>query len=44
MAHVAVMSIALHGHVHPLLVLAAELVPRGHEVSFATGDEGRRTQ
>lgn len=33
------MSIALHGHVHPLFGLAAEMVTRGHQVSFATGDE-----
>ncbi|MFE9900676.1 nucleotide disphospho-sugar-binding domain-containing protein [Streptomyces achromogenes] len=37
MAHVALMSVPLHGHVNPLLGVAAELVARGHRVTFATG-------
>ncbi|MEU7799421.1 nucleotide disphospho-sugar-binding domain-containing protein [Micromonospora arborensis] len=36
--HVAFMSVPLHGHVNPMLGVAAELVGRGHRVTFATGD------
>ncbi|MEU4123686.1 nucleotide disphospho-sugar-binding domain-containing protein [Streptomyces virginiae] len=38
-AHIALMSVPLHGHVNPMLGLAAELVARGHRVTFATGDD-----
>ncbi|ANS68062.1 antibiotic resistance macrolide glycosyltransferase [Streptomyces lincolnensis] len=38
-AHIALMSVPLHGHVNPLLGVAAELVARGHRVTFATGHE-----
>lgn len=34
-AHIAFVAIPLHGHVLPALVLVAELVARGHRVSFA---------
>ncbi|MFG2678569.1 nucleotide disphospho-sugar-binding domain-containing protein [Streptomyces sp. NPDC048392] len=37
MAHIALMSVPLHGHVNPLLGVAAELVAHGHRVTFATG-------
>ncbi|WFE30326.1 glycosyltransferase [Solwaraspora sp. WMMD791] len=36
-AHIAFMSVPLHGHVNPMLGVAAELTRRGHRVSFATG-------
>lgn len=39
MSHIAVMSLALYGHVHPMLGLVAELRGRGHEVTFASGEE-----
>lgn len=39
MARIALMSVPLHGHVHPMLGLAAELVERGHDVTFASGEE-----
>ncbi|MEV4332262.1 nucleotide disphospho-sugar-binding domain-containing protein [Streptomyces sp. NPDC049597] len=38
-AHIALMSVPLHGHVNPMLGLAAELTARGHRVTFATGDD-----
>ncbi len=38
-AHIALMSVPLHGHVNPMLGLAAELVGRGHRVTFATGSD-----
>ncbi|MBP0461230.1 macrolide-inactivating glycosyltransferase [Streptomyces montanisoli] len=34
-AHVAMFSIAAHGHVHPNLGVVRELVARGHRVSYA---------
>ncbi|HJA05366.1 MAG TPA: hypothetical protein H9800_10965 [Candidatus Microbacterium stercoravium] len=39
MTSIALMSVPLHGHVHPMLGLAAELVRRGHEVTFASGED-----
>lgn len=39
MSSIAMMSLPLHGHVYPMLGLAAELVRRNHEVTFATGTE-----
>ncbi|GAB3684364.1 macrolide family glycosyltransferase [Saccharopolyspora tripterygii] len=38
-AHVLFASIPAHGHVNPGLGLVAELVARGHRVSYATTDE-----
>jgi UDP:flavonoid glycosyltransferase YjiC (YdhE family) len=38
-AHIALMSVPLHGHVNPLLGVAAELVTRGHRVTFSTGSD-----
>ncbi|MEU8161186.1 nucleotide disphospho-sugar-binding domain-containing protein [Micromonospora parva] len=35
-AHIAFMSVPLHGHVNPMLGVVAELVGRGHRVTFAT--------
>ncbi|MDQ2588705.1 macrolide family glycosyltransferase [Saccharothrix yanglingensis] len=35
MAHIAFFSIPAHGHMRPPLAVAAELVRRGHRVSFA---------
>jgi UDP:flavonoid glycosyltransferase YjiC (YdhE family) len=35
--HIAFMSVPLHGHVNPMLGVVAELVARGHRVTFATG-------
>lgn len=39
MSRIALMSVPLHGHVNPLLGLSAELVRRGHDVTFATGTD-----
>ena len=39
MAHLALMSVPLHGHMNPMLGIAAELVARGHRVTFATGGD-----
>ncbi|MEU4160314.1 nucleotide disphospho-sugar-binding domain-containing protein [Actinoplanes sp. NPDC026670] len=36
-SHIALMSVPLHGHVNPMLGVAAELVDRGHRVTFASG-------
>ncbi|MFF6774205.1 nucleotide disphospho-sugar-binding domain-containing protein [Streptomyces sp. NPDC012637] len=38
-AHIALMSVPLHGHVNPMLGLATELKARGHRVTFATGED-----
>lgn len=38
-AHVLFVSIPAHGHVNPGLGLVAELVARGHRVSYATTEE-----
>lgn len=38
-AHIAFMSIPAHGHVNPGLGLVAELVDRGHRVTYATTDD-----
>jgi UDP:flavonoid glycosyltransferase YjiC (YdhE family) len=38
-AHIALMSVPLHGHVNPLLGLAGALVSRGHRVTFVTGED-----
>lgn len=38
-AHVLFASIPAHGHINPGLGLVAELVERGHRVSYATTDE-----
>lgn len=35
--HFAFVSVPAHGHINPTLPLVAELVRRGHRVSFATG-------
>ncbi|MFI1258711.1 macrolide family glycosyltransferase [Streptomyces netropsis] len=35
-AHIAVFNVPQHGHVYPTLGLVAELVRRGHRVSYAT--------
>lgn len=40
MAHLAMVSIAHHGHVNPSLGAVRELVARGHRVSYAIPDEG----
>ncbi|MGE9696746.1 macrolide family glycosyltransferase [Streptomyces sp. NRRL F-5630] len=40
MSHVAMVSIAHHGHVNPSLGIVRELVHRGHRVSYAIPDEG----
>ncbi|MER7234541.1 macrolide family glycosyltransferase [Streptomyces olivaceus] len=40
MSHVAMVSIAHHGHVNPSLGIVRELVARGHRVSYAIPDEG----
>ncbi|WP_020497248.1 macrolide family glycosyltransferase [Sciscionella marina] len=37
--HFAFFSMPAHGHVNPTLPLVAELVRRGHRVSYATGEE-----
>ncbi|MCZ4125421.1 macrolide family glycosyltransferase [Streptomyces sp. H39-S7] len=37
--HVAVFSIPAAGHVNPTLAIVAELVRRGHRVSYATNEE-----
>lgn len=34
-AHIAMFSIAAHGHVNPSLEVIRELVGRGHRVSYA---------
>ncbi|HEX4700732.1 MAG TPA: hypothetical protein VH352_01265, partial [Pseudonocardiaceae bacterium] len=34
--HVLMMPFPAHGHLHPVLAVAAELVRRGHRVTFAT--------
>ena len=34
-AHIAMFSIAAHGHVNPSLEVIRELVARGHRVSYA---------
>jgi len=39
MAHIAFVSAPASGHVNPTLPLAAELVGRGHRVSYATGPD-----
>jgi demethyllactenocin mycarosyltransferase len=39
MAHVAFFAIADAGHVNPTLAVVAELVRRGHRVSYAAADE-----
>ncbi|MGH3858541.1 macrolide family glycosyltransferase [Actinokineospora sp.] len=39
MPHVAFMAVPAHGHVNPNLALVAELVGRGHRVTFAINDE-----
>ncbi|PPF23703.1 hypothetical protein C5D07_02010 [Rathayibacter tritici] len=39
MSSIALMTLPLHGHVNPMLGLAAELVGRGHDVTFATGTD-----
>ncbi|WP_433792392.1 nucleotide disphospho-sugar-binding domain-containing protein [Actinoplanes sp. CA-252034] len=36
-SHIALMSVPLHAHVNPMLGIAAELVDRGHRVTFASG-------
>ena len=36
MSHIAFMAVPAHGHVNPGLGLVAELVARGHRVSYAT--------
>lgn len=38
--HLAMVSIAHHGHVNPSLGIMRELVARGHRVSYAIPDEG----
>ncbi|NIY62420.1 macrolide family glycosyltransferase [Streptomyces malaysiensis] len=40
MSHLAMVSIAHHGHVNPSLGIVRELVARGHRVSYAIPDEG----
>ncbi|GIE80027.1 putative UDP-glucosyltransferase YjiC [Actinoplanes philippinensis] len=35
-SHIALMSVPLHAHVSPMLGVAAELVDRGHRVTFAS--------
>ena len=37
MSHYLIASVPIHGHVSPLLAVAAELVERGHHVRFLTG-------
>src|SRR5687768_10024540 len=37
--HALLLSLPAHGHVHPTLAVAEELVRRGHEVTYATGEE-----
>ncbi|WP_103348662.1 macrolide family glycosyltransferase [Amycolatopsis sp. CA-128772] len=39
MAHIALLNIPAYGHVMPTLDVAAELVRRGHRVTFATTDQ-----
>ena len=34
-AHIAMVSIPAHGHVHPSLEVIRELVRRGHRVTYA---------
>ncbi|BEL11107.1 glycosyltransferase [Actinoplanes sichuanensis] len=36
-SNIALMSVPLHAHVNPMLGVAAELVDRGHRVTFASG-------
>ncbi|GIF40443.1 nucleotide disphospho-sugar-binding domain-containing protein [Actinoplanes xinjiangensis] len=36
-SHIALMSVPLHAHITPVLGVAAELVARGHRVTFASG-------
>ncbi|MCX4745814.1 hypothetical protein OG455_09805 [Kitasatospora sp. NBC_01287] len=38
-AHLALLNIPAHGHVNPTLELTAELVARGHRVTYATTEE-----
>jgi len=38
-SHIAVFEIPATGHINPALGLCAELVKRGHRVTFPTGDE-----
>ncbi|WEO94726.1 macrolide family glycosyltransferase [Streptomyces sp. FXJ1.172] len=38
-AHIAVLNIPAHGHVNPTLGIVAELVRRGHRVSYAVPEE-----
>ncbi|WP_230423944.1 macrolide family glycosyltransferase [Streptomyces radicis] len=40
MSHIAMFSIAAHGHVHPSLEIIRELVARGHRVTYAIPDRG----
>ncbi|HZJ05354.1 MAG TPA: glycosyltransferase [Nocardioidaceae bacterium] len=37
MSHYLIASVPIHGHVSPLLAVAAGLVARGHTVRFLTG-------
>jgi UDP:flavonoid glycosyltransferase YjiC (YdhE family) len=37
MANIVIGSVPIHGHVTPLLAVAASLVERGHRVRFVTG-------
>lgn len=39
--HIAFVNMPAHGHINPTLPLVAELVSRGHRVSYATGEEWR---
>lgn len=41
MSHIAVTAIPYGGHVNPTLAVVAELVSRGHRVSYATTEEFR---
>ncbi len=36
--HILISSIGTHGHVHPLIAAGQELMQRGHEVRFITGE------
>lgn len=38
-AHIAFMAVPAHGHVNPGLALVAELVRRGHRVTYATTED-----
>ncbi|MFF2081025.1 macrolide family glycosyltransferase [Kitasatospora sp. NPDC058162] len=42
-AHVLMVSIPAHGHVNPSLAVVAELVARGHRVSYVNGASFRET-